>query len=52
MTPTHTDTWPHSLMWLVQPAVECKKGLPIGNGLLAAMILGTPAPERTAAAGA
>ena len=52
MTPTHTDTWPHSLIWHAQPAFEWKDGLPIGNGMLAAMILGTPAAERSATAGA
>jgi len=48
MAPAHTDAWPHSLMWHTQPAAEWKQGLPIGNGLLAGMILGLATKERTA----
>ena len=40
--------WPHSLLWYRSPAAEWKCGLPIGNGVLAGMILGDPARDRIA----
>ena len=36
------------LLWYKSPAKEWKEGLPIGNGRLAAMVLGTPNVERIA----
>ena len=38
----------NKLLWYKSPAKEWKEGLPIGNGRLAAMILGTPTVERIA----
>ncbi len=38
----------NTLMWYRQPAKEWKEGLPIGNGILAGMVLGDPKCERLA----
>lgn len=38
----------HSMMWYRQPASEWKEGLPIGNGMLAGMVMGGVAQERVA----
>jgi len=37
-----------SLMWYQQPATEWKQGLPIGNGVLAAMVIGGVECDRVA----
>ncbi len=41
-------TWPHSLMCLTEPAENWKDGFPIGNGMLAAMVLGGIETDRLA----
>ena len=38
----------NSTMWYRQPASEWKEGLPIGNGMLAGMVMGGVAQERVA----
>ena len=40
--------WPHSLLWYTSPAPEWKEGLPIGNGRLAAMVMGDVLRDRIA----
>jgi len=35
-------------LWYKSPAGEWKEGLPVGNGRLAAMVLGYPEQERIA----
>jgi len=41
-------SWPHSLLWYSSPASEWKEGLPIGNGLLAGMVMGGVMHDRVA----
>lgn len=36
----------NSIMWYRNPASEWKEGLPIGNGMLAGMVMGSVAQER------
>ena len=38
----------NSLLWYAKPATEWKEGLPIGNGVLAGMVLGTYGHDRLA----
>ena len=42
------EPFPHSLLWYTTPAAEWKEGLPIGNGVLAAMVLGDGRRDRLA----
>ncbi len=40
-----TSAQTSSVLWYNQPAVEWEEGLPVGNGRLGAMVMGTPGQE-------
>src|SRR5437660_5426974 len=40
------SAWPDLSLWYRQPAANWNEALPIGNGRLAAMVLGGPQSER------